>query len=57
MVGVFEEKEIHREALTAMVLFRDAAELDRVSLQLVAELARFLSQAQADPALPFRPPA
>jgi tetratricopeptide (TPR) repeat protein len=57
MVGVFEEKEIHREALTAVVLFRDAAELERVSRQLVRELARYLSQVQADPGLPFRLPA
>lgn len=54
MVSVFEEHEIHREATAALILFRDAAELDRVTSELLAELATFLRHTQRDPSLEFQ---
>lgn len=54
LVRVFEREEVHREALAALILFRDAAELERVNAALVRSLTTYLAQAQHDPALAFQ---
>lgn len=54
MVAVFEEKQIHREATAALILFRDAAELERVNLALVSDLAVYLRRARRDPSYAFQ---
>ncbi len=54
MVVIFEGQEIHREAATALHLFRDAAELDQVSLALVRNLATYLVHASRDPTFAYQ---
>ncbi len=54
MVVIFEGQEIHREAATALHLFRDAAELEQVTLGLVHNLATYLVRASRDPAFVYQ---
>ncbi len=54
MVVIFEGQEIYREAATALHLFRDAAELDQVSLALVRNLATYLVHASRDPTFAYQ---
>ncbi len=54
MVAIFEGQEIHREAATALHLFRDAAELEQVTLGLVQNLATYLVRASRDPAFAYQ---
>lgn len=54
MVTVFEDLDIHREALAAALLFRDAADLERVTRELIQHLATYLPRAQRDPAYAFQ---
>ncbi len=55
MLPVFAAHEIHREALAAIALFRQAAEQERATLALAERVAAFLLAARANPALPFEP--
>ncbi len=54
MVVIFEGQEIHREAATALHLFRDAAELEQVTLGLVRNLATYLVHASRDPTFAYQ---
>jgi tetratricopeptide (TPR) repeat protein len=54
MVAVFEQQEVHREATVALMLFHDAAEMERVSAEQVRQLMTYLMQARRDPAYAFQ---
>ncbi len=56
LVQVFEAQDLHREAVAALMLFRDAVRAEQVTLGFVLELSRYLHQAKADPSLQFRVP-
>ncbi len=53
MLPVFAAHEIHREALAAIALFRQAAEQERATLALAERVATFLLAARATPTLLF----
>ncbi len=53
MVPIFQSRDIHEEALAALVLFHQAAESEAVTLTLVGRLARYLEKAQSQPGLKF----
>lgn len=53
LAAVFEGSAIYREALAAMLLFRDAAELEQVSTTLVRQLSRYLHRVRQDPSYSF----
>jgi len=53
MVAVFNRLEIHREATSALLLFQDAAALNRVSHGFVRKLSTYLVRAQRDPSYSF----
>ena len=55
MVGIFEAREIHREALAALLLFRDAARLEQLTLELLRDLSSYLHAARHNPGLSFQP--
>ena len=50
---IFARLEIQREALMAVVLLRDAVEMQTATLEMVEEVARFLRRMEIDPALRF----
>lgn len=57
MVPIFESRDVHREALTALLLFQKAVEMETVTVRMVEEVASYLRQAQNDPRLRFEDPS
>lgn len=55
LVWIFEAQGVHREALAALTLFREAAEREAATLDLAESLVRYLRKAQGDPELRFGP--
>jgi tetratricopeptide (TPR) repeat protein len=49
MGPIFEEQRVHREALTALILFRDAALQETATAALARRLVRYLTEARHDP--------
>ena len=55
MFPIFESRDVHREALAALVVFREAAQAEQATLALVQEIGAYLRQARFKPDLRFRP--
>ena len=55
MIPIFESRDVHREALAALVVFREAAQAEQATLALVQEIGAYLRQARFKPDLRFRP--
>ena len=53
MVPIFSSLNIHREALAALACLKQAAETNRVTIDLLASVAAYLRRAQHDPAMRF----
>lgn len=56
IVPIFESQDVHREAVAALMLFRDAVQAEQVTLGYVVELSRYLQRARLDPKLQFQVP-
>ncbi len=54
VIPVFRSREVFREALAALIVFQQAAEMEQLSLALVEEIADYLKRARGNPDLPFR---
>jgi tetratricopeptide (TPR) repeat protein len=54
MLPIFQSRELHREALAALIVVQRAAELNQLSLTLVEEVSAYLRQARVNPGLRFR---
>ncbi|HEY4591914.1 MAG TPA: hypothetical protein VIJ61_05870, partial [Thermoanaerobaculia bacterium] len=54
LIPVFQAREIHREALAALIVFQQAAELEQLTAGLIEEIAAYLRQARGNPGLRFR---
>jgi len=54
MLEVFRSRDIYREALAALIVFQQAAEMEQLTLGLVEEVATYLKAARHDPQLRFR---
>ncbi|HYG62136.1 MAG TPA: zf-HC2 domain-containing protein [Thermoanaerobaculia bacterium] len=54
ILPIFRSCEVHGEALAALIVFQQAAEMEQLSLGLVEEIASFLQQAKSNPGLRFR---
>lgn len=52
-MALFRAHEIHREALSALLLLQEAAAAHRVTVETLHHVARFLGQAARDPAARF----
>jgi tetratricopeptide (TPR) repeat protein len=57
IVPAFEARDIHREALASLVLFREAARCEAVTPPLIRRLTRYLLKAKANPSVPPFEPA
>lgn len=53
LVPIFQSKKVHQEALAALMLFRDAAEKERVTAALATEIVLYLRKARHNPELRF----
>lgn len=55
MIPIFESRDMHREAIAALLVFQRATEMDRVNVQFVEEVASFLRRSRGNPQLRFQP--
>ena len=53
LVPIFKAQAVHREALAALALFRQAAERESVTVELARGLLDYLNRARNDPGLRF----
>lgn len=53
MIPIFESRDVHQEALAALLVFRQAAEAEGVTLGLLERMAAYLQRARQDPELRF----
>ncbi|HYO14601.1 MAG TPA: tetratricopeptide repeat protein [Thermoanaerobaculia bacterium] len=53
MLPIFESRDLHAEALAALAIFRQAAEAEEVTLDLLERMARYLQRARRNPELRF----
>jgi tetratricopeptide (TPR) repeat protein len=53
MAWIFKSQGIHREALSALKVFCDAAENDAATAELTNQIVRFLHRSRRDPELTF----
>jgi hypothetical protein len=53
MAPVFKAQDVHREALAALTLFRQAAEREQVTSELARDVLSYLRKARYNPALRF----
>ena len=56
MLPIFRSREIHREAVSALLVFQRAAAIEGVSLSLLQELRDYLQESRTAPGLRFRDP-
>jgi tetratricopeptide (TPR) repeat protein len=56
-VALFQAQAVHREALGALLLFREAADRELLTRGLVRNLGLYFEQAKADPGLRFEQPS
>lgn len=55
IVAVFRAQRVHHEALAAVILFQEAAEQERATVELARKLSDYLRRAQHNPGLRFEP--
>jgi tetratricopeptide (TPR) repeat protein len=55
MFPIFQSRHLHREALAALIVFREAVAVQGADQELIREIAAFLTQVQRNPKLRFRP--
>jgi len=55
ILKIFEAQGVPREAIAAVLLFRDAAEKEQVTTELVRRLQNYLSNVRRNPELRFEP--
>jgi tetratricopeptide (TPR) repeat protein len=56
MMPIFSSRQIHREALAALVFWKQAVDAERAGAELVNGVAAFLKRARHDPELRFQQP-
>lgn len=54
MLPVFQSREVHREALAALIVFQKAAEMEQITTGLVQEISSYLQKVRTNPGLQFR---
>jgi tetratricopeptide (TPR) repeat protein len=56
MMPIFSSRQIHREALAALIFWKQAVDTERAGTELVSGVAAFLKRARHDPDLRFEEP-
>lgn len=54
ILPVFQSREVDREALGALIVFQQAAEMEQLTIGLINEVAGYLERARNEPHLRFR---
>ncbi|HEX4495588.1 MAG TPA: hypothetical protein VIE43_07980 [Thermoanaerobaculia bacterium] len=55
MLPIFQSRDLRREAIAALIAFQQAARMETLNAQLLAEIQTSLDQARQDPHLRFEP--
>ena len=55
MYPIFRSQDVHRQALAALVLFKQAAMTEAATVGLARQVADYLTRARNNPYLPFEP--
>lgn len=55
MYPIFRSQDVHRQALTALVLFKQAVMTEAATVGLARQVADYLTRARNNPYLPFEP--
>lgn len=53
MLPIFQARDIHREAMAALIVFQQAVRMEKLSIDLLDEIRVFLRRARTDPKLRF----
>jgi tetratricopeptide (TPR) repeat protein len=53
MLAISAARDLHREALAALIVFQQAVRMDRASAELLLEIRTYLQRARKDPTLRF----
>jgi hypothetical protein len=53
LLWIFSSRSVHREALAALTLFREAVETETVTAELARRILAYLERARQDPTLRF----
>jgi tetratricopeptide (TPR) repeat protein len=56
MLPIFRSRDVHREAVAALIVFQRAAASEQATQELVEQLSAYLRRAANAPGLPFEPP-
>jgi len=56
ILPIFQSREIRREAVSALIMFQKAVDMERVTLGIVQELSDALQESRSVPGLRFRDP-
>jgi tetratricopeptide (TPR) repeat protein len=56
MLPIFTSRRIHREAMAALIMLKQAVETERLTVDLAVKVADFLRRSQSDPTLKFESP-
>lgn len=54
MLWIFTSQKVHKEALAALTLFREAAEREAATLALARRVIGYLERVEEAPGLPFK---
>lgn len=54
MLPIFRSRDVHREATAALLVFQRAAKAESATLQMVADIARYLREARGNPELIYQ---
>lgn len=57
MLPIFQSRDIHREALAALLIFRRAVEIETVTLGMVEDIAEYLKRARRNPEVIYEQPS
>ncbi len=57
MLPIFRSRDVHREALAALLVFQHAARTEAVTVQMVEQMATYLRRARRNPSLRFEEPS
>lgn len=56
MLPIFQSRDLHREAIAALITFQGAVKMEKVSARLLTDLRSYLERARNEPGLRFEVP-
>jgi len=57
MLAIFKSRDLHREAVAALIVFQQSVQMEKLSAKLLRDLGTYLRRARSDHRLHFEPSA